>query len=173
MTRRMLESLPDEARLWLWVLDRPLEGSSLSIFESGMDAALAGWRHKGVTYDGAWTLRDGQLLLVAEPTMASQPSGCAISALTARVVRCVEEAGAALVPDGPVVACTCSGLRVFERHGIEGALAEGHLDRWTPILDRTLFSLGDLRRRGLTQSLETTWIGRKFGLQTVVGEALR
>lgn len=165
MARRTLESLPDEARLWMWVLDRPLDGTARENFESGVDGAVEGWRHKGVAYEGAWSLRDGQVLLVAESTMASQPSGCAISGLTNRIVRCVEEAGAVLIPDGPVVVCTCHGLVVIEREEIGAALAEGRLDQWSPILDRSLFNLGDLRRRGLTQSLATTWIGRKFGLQ--------
>lgn len=164
MTRSALDVLPDHARLWVLVLDRPLESGTRAPFEVGMAEVVACWRHKGTAYDGAWELRDGQLLLVAEPTMAAAPSGCAIDGLMRRVLRLVGEAGGSLVGDEAVVARSGRQWEALDRAELEGLLASGRLTAVTPVLDRTLFSLGDLRGRGLAQPLAETWIGRKFGL---------
>lgn len=164
MNLNAFSHLPDDARLWLFVLDRPLEGVSRTRFEASLAEALRGWQHKGTRYDAAaFTLAEGQVLLVAEPTMAVNPSGCAIEGLNRRVEHRVAEASAALVAEGPVVVKGAHGLVPVDRESLEQAVSEGRLEAGTPILDRTLFNLGDLRRRGLFQPAATTWLGRKFG----------
>lgn len=164
MARSTFETLPDEARLWLLVLDRPLDATEAARFEAGMEDVLGGWRHKGVAYQGTWSLRDAQLLLVAEPTMAEQPSGCAITGLMTRLARLAAEVGRTFIPDGPLVVCDCGGFRPIAREDIQGALSRGELHGRTRVLDRGLFNLGDMRRGGLTQALAHTWVARRHDL---------
>jgi len=170
MNPTVFSHLPDEARLWLFVLDRPLAGATLTQFESALADALSTWQHKGTRYDAAaFALVEGQILVVAEPTMAVNPSGCAIEGLNRKVEHRVAEASAALVAEGPVVVKGPEGLAPVDRDSLDAAVAEGRLAAGTPVLDRTLFSLGDLRKRGLFQPAGATWLGRKFGWAVLAG----
>ena len=77
-------TLPDDARLWLVAFDRPVEAAQLA---PEVEALLGRWRHKGVAYHGAWTLLEDRILAIAEPTLAVQPSGCAIDGMLRGVRR--------------------------------------------------------------------------------------
>lgn len=169
MTLAGLSHLPDDARLWLFVLETPMDSDARPGFEARLTESLGSWQHKGTSYDAAFTLLEDQILVVAEPTMAVNPSGCAINGLNRKVEKRAAEAGATLVPDGPVVIKASGGLKVVPREGLLVAVQAGWLEAETPVLDRTLFNLGDLRRRGLFQPAAATWLGRKFGFSVLAG----
>ena len=83
-------SLPDDARLWLLALDRPTDPALIA---PELEATLARWRHKGVQYQAAWALLHQQVLAIAEPTLAAQPSGCAIDGMLRSVHQLLGKAG--------------------------------------------------------------------------------
>lgn len=155
------DALPDDARLWLLALDRPTDAARLA---PQLDAALARWRHKGVQYQAAWSLLQNRVLAIAEPTLAAQPSGCAIDGMLRTIHRIAEEAGLALADPQAVVVRLADGIRIFPRTELEARLADGILDGATPVLDLALYTLGDLRQGRLEKPLATTWIGRKYKL---------
>ena len=158
--------LPDGARLWLMALDQATDTASLA---PELEATLAKWRHKGQQYHAAWTLLHGRILAIAEPTLAEQPSGCAIDGMLRSVHRIAEAAGLALAHDQDVVVRLASGIRVLPRTDLEARLADGTLDGATPVLDLALYTLGDLRQGRLEKPLGATWIGRKYKVQAPAG----
>lgn len=158
------DALPDDARLWLLALDRPVEAAQ---FAPELEVALARWRHKGVQYQAAWTLLQGRLLAIAEPTLAVQPSGCAIDGMLRTVRQIAEQAGLALADPQDVVVRLASGIRTVPRIELEARLADGTLNGATPVLDLALYSLGDLRKGLLEKPLAATWIGRKYKVDTL------
>lgn len=162
MADRDLASLPDNARLWLMALAKPLDPGARPILDAGMAKLLADWRHKGVAYQGAWTLLEEQILAVAEPTMTTAPSGCAIDGFFRKLARLRSELGLDTMPEDRVVARVDGHLRAFERPELADRLTDGTLQGETPIADLTLYDLGQLRRGGLWKPLHATWIGRKF-----------
>ncbi len=155
--------LADDARLWTFVLSKALEGAALARFEAGLAESLGTWRHKGQAYHAAFGLVGGQVLVVAEPTMATQPSGCAIEGLHRKVLRQAEVEGAHFQDEDRVILATDAGYRAILRSELDQAVAEGRLTAQTPVLDRTLFCLGDLRSRALFPPAHRTWLGRKYG----------
>ena len=86
-------TLPDDARLWLLALTCPTEAVVLA---PDLDAFLARWRHKGIQYQGAWTLLDNRIIAIAEPTLAAQPSGCAIDGMLRGIAQISAKLGMAL-----------------------------------------------------------------------------
>ena len=68
-------ALPDEARLWLLALERPSEAAALA---PELDALMSRWRHKGTQYQAAWTLLEQRFVAIAEPTLATAPSGLSL-----------------------------------------------------------------------------------------------
>ena len=169
MSLDALNALPDDARLWLLALDPAPDAAALARLTEAMDGLVAEWRHKGVQYAGAWALIEGRILALAEPTMASAPSGCAIDGMMRKVNRHVADLGLAMVdPVSAVLVRAKEGLRAIAKADLEARLADGALDAATPVLDLALFTLGDLRSGKLEKPLASTWIGRKYKVAAAV-----
>lgn len=158
MSLSAFSSLPDEARLWLLALAQPAEASVLA---PEMDALLGRWRHKGTQYQAAWTLLEHRILAIAEPILATQPSGCAIDGMLRGVNQIAAKSGLALEDPQAVIVRLADGIRAVSRADLEAWLADGTLDGSTPVLDLALLTLGDLRGGRLERPLAATWIGRK------------
>ncbi len=165
MTLSAFAALPDDARLWLLALARPTEASLLA---PDMQGLLGRWRHKGIHYQGAWTLLENRILAIAEPTLASQPSGCAIDGMLRGVSQFVAKQGMALEDPQAVMVRLKDGIRAIRRSELESRLSDGTLDGATPVLDLALLSLRDLRQGKLERPLAATWIGKKYKIQAPV-----
>lgn len=152
-------SLPDESRLWLLALTHDTEAAPLA---PELEALLGRWRHKGVQYQGAWTLLERRILAVAEPTLATEPSGCAIDGMLRGVNQLTAKLGLAFENPQAVLVRQTDGIRALPRHEIEAGLGDGTLDGTTPVLDLALLTLGELRQGRLERPLAATWIGRKY-----------
>jgi hypothetical protein len=157
-----LIALPDDARLWLLALDPAPDGEALAQLTETMDALMGEWRHKGVQYDGAWTLLEGRILVLAEPTMTTAPSGCAIDGMMRKVNRLAAGLGLAILDPATTVLARLGGrLHAIPKAELEARLGDGTLDAATPVLDLALFVLGDLKAGKLEKPLAKTWIARK------------
>jgi hypothetical protein len=162
MSLSAFTALPDDARLWLLALAQPTETALLA---PELDALFGRWHHKGIHYHAAWTLLEQRILAVAEPTLAAQPSGCAIDGMLRGVHQISARLGLALEDPQAVLVRLAEGLRTIPRAELEVRLAEGSLDGATPVLDLALLTLGDLRSGRLERPLASTWIGRKYKIQ--------
>ncbi len=162
MSLSAFTTLPDDARLWLMALTQATEAAVLA---PDIDALLARWRHKGVQYQGAWTLLEHRILAIAEPTLAAQPSGCAIDGMLRGVHQIASRLDLALEDPQAVIVRLADGIHAIPRADMEARLAEGLLDGSTPVLDLALLTLGELRGGKLERPLAATWIGRKYKLQ--------
>jgi hypothetical protein len=157
-------ALPDTARLWLLALTRPTEAALLA---PELEALMGRWRHKGVQYQGAWMLLENRILAVAEPTLAVEPSGCAIDGMLRGVHKLADQLGLALEDPQAVLVRLTDGLHTIPRSELEARLADGTLDPSTTVLDLALLTLGELRQGKLERPLSATWIGRKYKPQAV------
>jgi hypothetical protein len=152
-------ALPDDARLWLVALAYPTDAAALA---PDLDAFLGRWRHKGIQYQGAWTLLEDRILAIAEPTLAAQPSGCAIDGMLRGISQIAVKLGLVLEDPSVVLVRLQDGIHAIPRSELEAKLAEGSLDGATPVLDLALLTLGDLRQGKLERPLAATWIGRRY-----------
>ena len=152
-------ALPDDTRLWLLAFSQPVSATQLA---PDIEALLGRWRHKGIQYTASWTLLEDRILAIAEPTLAAQPSGCAIDSMLRGVRQVAERLGLDLQDPQAVLTHGAEGLRVFDRADLAARLEDGTLDALTPVLDLTLLTLGDLRAGRMERPLAATWIGRKY-----------
>ncbi|HLO67123.1 MAG TPA: hypothetical protein VK188_08910 [Holophaga sp.] len=162
MTPDPFPGLPDGSRLWLLPLEAPPAPEASAALAQGLDALMAQWRHKGHAYSGRWALLLGQVVAVAEPDLAGNPSGCAIDGMLRKVSRLLQDLGLAQVDPASHVLADAGGWRAFPKAGLEALLLDGTLGPETPVADLSLFSLGDLRAGRLQAPLARTWIGRRF-----------
>lgn len=161
-TLAAFDALPDDARLWLMAFVHPMEEAALA---PPVQELLGRWRHKGVHYTATWTLIEGRILAIAEPTLATQPSGCAIDGMLRGMNQIASRLGAALEDPLAVIVRQVGGIQAIPRAEIEARLADGTLDGATPVLDLGLLTLGELRGGRFERPLASTWIGRKYKIQ--------
>jgi hypothetical protein len=158
-----LDTLPGTSRLWLLALPVPPDPEAAVRLRQGLEAVVAQWRHKGQAYQGAGVLLEPQLLAVAEPTLATRPSGCAIDGMLRRIQRLVEGLGLGLVDPAASILVRLQGrLVAIPKEAIPARLEDGTLDTGTPLLDLSLYSLEDLRAGRLEVPLGASWVARRY-----------
>ena len=160
-----LQALPDHSRLWLLALVSFPDLASDARLRHGLAEILAQWRHKGQVYQGEGLLLEPQLIAVAEPSLASQPSGCAIDGMLRKVRRLLEQLNLDLVdPATSILVRAGDRLAAIPKNEIQARLMDGGLTGDTPVLDLSLYNLGALRAGRLEAPLASTWVGRKYGI---------
>ncbi len=156
-------SLPDHSRLWLLALASAPAPAAQAQLEQGLAEIIQQWRHKGQAYQGACTLLEGQIIAVAEPNLAENPSGCAIDGMLRKIHRLTEQLALDRVDPAQAVLVRRQGrLQALPKSSLGPCLQDGTLDSDTPVLDLSLYTLGDLRQGKLETPLSRTWIARKF-----------
>ena len=121
-----LHALPDSSRLWLLAFDPLPDLATEARLRHGLAEILAQWRHKGQVYQGEGVLLEPQLIAVAEPHLASQPSGCAIDGMLRKVHRLVQQLGLALAdPATRIVVRLDDRLVAIPKNEIEARLQDG------------------------------------------------
>ena len=159
------DALPGHSRLWLLALETAPDAAALASLQEGLTRIIAQWRHKGQAYEGACALLHGRIIAIAEPTLASAPSGCAIDGMLGKVSRLAEQLALPLVDPARSVLVRLDGeCRALPKSALGPCLEDGTLTAATPVLDLSLYTLAELRAGHLEAPLASTWIGRKFSL---------
>jgi len=164
MDRELFAGLSDATRLWVTVLERPMAESHCPDFEVSLREMLEAWRHKGQAYSADFVFLDRQILLIAEPLLAEAPSGCAIDGMLRKLSRILGDAQVRSVCDHEVVLRIEGRLEVHSRSELLPLFDSHRIGPETPVIDRSLHDLSQLRAGHLERPLAHTWIGRKHGL---------
>jgi len=156
----LLAPLPDAARVWLYVSDRPLAPDEQAALVGAMQRFFASWHTHRIPVTGGAAVLFGRVLVVAGAVAgaageaAGDLSGCGID----QHVREVERAGASLGVDwlggmhvalAPASDSTAPGvgeLRVLPRAEARAGVAAGTIPPGTRVLDTAPPSLGAVRR---------------------------
>ena len=75
------ESLPDNARVWVFASDQPLSGAVADTLLAAVDRFLAEWKAHGVPLPCARDWRDDRFLAIAVDVNTENASGCSIDGL--------------------------------------------------------------------------------------------
>ncbi len=142
------DSLPDDARLWVFAADAPLAAGSEADLLAAADAFLAGWAAHGAPLRAGREWRDGRFLAIAVDQSTAGASGCSIDGLF-RSLRAIEPAlGTSLLTAGRVYWRAADG-RVLggDRAALRAAVAAGTVGPGTPVFDTTVTTAADWRAR--------------------------
>jgi hypothetical protein len=142
------DSLPDDARLWVFASDRALTGDAAERLLGETDHFLAEWRAHGQPLSCARDWRDDRFLAVAVDQRDAHASGCSVDGLF-RTFQALEPAiGARLVGGGRVFWRDADGaVQAAPRLDFVRRLRAGELPRDVRILDTSVTTLGDWRAR--------------------------
>ena len=151
------ESLPANARVWIFSADRPITGRHSSDLLSEVDSFLTEWKAHGhpLTCGRAW--RDDRFLAIAVDQTDSYASGCSIDGLFRRLQAMQSTLGASIVGGGQIHYRDPSGaIKTVSRDEFTTLGARGGVTTATPVFDTTVATAGDWRDRFET-SAGRTW----------------
>ncbi len=146
MPRIDFPQLPDDARLWVFVADRPLADAAPIL--DAVDAHLAGWAAHGVPLVCARDWRDDRFLAIAVDEKATGASGCSIDGMFRTIARAQPQVGADLLASGRVAWRDGDGtIRVTTRAEFESLAAAGTITADTPVYETLAETVGAWRTR--------------------------
>jgi hypothetical protein len=152
------DSLPADARVWVFASDRPLRGADATLLLEEVDAWLDQWKAHGAPLRSAREWRDDRFLAIGVDPTAEQASGCSIDALFRTLQDVERRLATSLVAGGRIFYRGPDGeARAARRSDVSRLGAAGELTPMTPTFDT---SLTDARawREAFERPAAETWI---------------
>lgn len=142
------DSMPDDARVWVFGARAPLDEVDAPRLLTAVDRYLASWKAHGAALTCARAFRDEHFLAVAVDERASGASGCSVDGLF-RALQDVEEGiGTTLLAGGLAFFRDAGGfVHGVTRAEFEQMGARGDVDGATRVFDTTVTTAGDFRAR--------------------------
>ncbi|MBS1912670.1 MAG: ABC transporter ATPase [Bacteroidetes bacterium] len=164
MSLTTFEELPDDARLWLFHAERPLNDSEAAVLRSALEHFLEGWAAHRQDLTAAYDLRYNQFILLGIDESKLPPSGCSIDSM----MHTLEQIGDTLavdlvdapdVPyrDGEAVVCV-------SRDAFAKLAASGTVNAATIVFDRMVTRVRDVRSGRWETPARSSWHARAFDL---------
>lgn len=139
------ESLPDDARCWVFGARAPLDEVDASRLLGAVDAYLRTWKAHGAALTSAREFRDEHFLVVGVDERASGASGCSIDGLF-RVLQEIEKGiGTSMVGGGLVHFRQREFVLACTRAEFAAMAAAGDVDGDTLVFDPTVTTVGAYR----------------------------
>ncbi len=142
------DSLPDDARLWVFAAHAPLDEVDAPRLLGAVDGYLKTWKAHGAPLVCARDFRDERFLLIAVDERASGASGCSIDGLFNLLKEAEGGVGTSLVAGGQIFFRGAGGI-IFNcsRREFEFMAQMGDVNGDTVVFDTTLTSMADFRAR--------------------------
>lgn len=142
-----LDSLPNDARAWVFAADPALDAARSAQLLATVDAYLPTWKAHGSPLTVGRSLTDGRFLTVAVDQHTAGASGCSIDEFF-RVLKGVErDMGVSLLAGGRAFWRDAAGtVHGGSRDAFSDAAAHGSVTRETHVFDATVTTLGDRRQ---------------------------
>jgi hypothetical protein len=141
------ESLPDDARIWVFASDKPLTGAAADTLLAAVDQFLAAWKAHGVPLSSAREWRDARFLAVGVDVTAENASGCSIDGLFRTLQQLERTLGSRLVGGGRVFYRGRAGIETATRAEFAERVKAGEIARETPVFDTSITAVADWRAR--------------------------
>ena len=162
MTRIPFSELPDDARLWVFGSDRPLDEAEERRLLDAVDRFLESWKAHGEPLDAGRDWRHGRFLLVAVDESTAPPSGCSIDSMIHLLKELEADLGVTLVDNAPVWFRGDGRIRRASRAEFLARAESGEVGPDTVVFDNTVLRLEALREGKWEQPARETWHGKAF-----------
>ena len=160
--KTLFPDFPDEARLWVYPLAKPLSADDRARVVERLDAFLDEWASHGAPVHGAYTLIDDRFVLIAG-YVDDGVSGCSTDSMV-RVMKKLREESGIDGFDRTLVFFRDSADRVqaVSREDFKALVEAGNVDAETSVFDATIQFVGDLRRGGFETTFAKSWHASAF-----------
>ena len=151
------DSLPDDARVWVFATDRALDDAEAARLLAETDRYLAQWKAHGEPLTVARDFREHRFLTIAVDQRDAHASGCSVDGLYRAFKSLERDLGTGLVSAGRVHFRAADGtIRTVDRDEFTEHAAAGIVTPRTPVFDPSVTTLGDWRR-GFEKTVGESW----------------
>lgn len=151
------DTLPDDARVWVFGADRPLTGAETTRLLEVVDTYLARWAAHGTPLTSARDWRDDRFLTIAVDQRAAGASGCSIDALFHQLQQLERALATSIVGGGRVFYRDGSGtVHSTDRATFTDLAEHGTITAETRVFDPTVTTLGAWRT-GFERRAAESW----------------
>jgi hypothetical protein len=155
------ESLPADARLWIFAAERPLSNTEQERLLAAVDEFIDQWQAHGHALAAARELRYGQFLLLGVDESQEGASGCSIDAMTRTLGVLETQLGLELQNHAPVLYRTADGVARTSRPAFGDRARSGEVTPDTIVFDNSLTRVGDLADKWEVPA-RASWHGKAF-----------
>jgi len=145
MPRTTFDSLPADARLWIFAAERDLSASEGEYLLATVDGFLDQWGAHGHPLTSARDLKHHRFLLIAVDEAAAGASGCSIDALVRDIKRVEASLGLALIDHAPVLFRQGEAIARVPRDAFSDLVRAGEVTPQTIVFNNTLTRVGEVR----------------------------
>lgn len=155
MARIELQSLPDDARTWIFGISPRVDNSGAAEVLGGVEQFIESWKSHGDEIVGAADVIDGSFLVVAI-TPESETSGCSIDKMFGQLRALESKLGVSIVDSDRIFyRDQASEVRAVPRHEFRGVATPD-----TKVFDTTAERLADLRNGTWEKPASNSWHAR-------------
>lgn len=164
-----LDTLPDDARTWVFAATPALAAGADTQLLAEVDEHLARWHAHGAPLTVARALTDARFLLIAVDQRSANASGCSIDGLFRTLREAEGRLGVSLVAGGRVFWRDARGaVQGGARDAFVAAAVAGGVTAETPVFDTTVGTLGAWRT-GFEKRAADSWHGPLVPRTTATG----
>jgi hypothetical protein len=152
------ETLPSNARVWIFASDRPLGRDESQVLLEEVDRFLDQWKAHGASLRSAREWRDDRFLVIGVDPTAEQASGCSIDGLFRGLQALERPLATVLIAGGRVFYRDAKGHpQVALRKEVPVLFENEYLTSETPVFDTSLTDAASYRTR-FERPLRDTWV---------------
>lgn len=159
-----LASMPDEAQVWIYLANRPLQENDLTKATEVLSSFVEGWKAHGKPLKATFEIFYNQVLVLAADPALEAPSGCSIDAS----VHCIKTLGELLQIDFfdrlLVAYLEQDHLKTLPFDIVKRNIKLGEFSADTLILNNNMSTMADFRQKWLCQA-SASWLGRFFSVR--------
>jgi hypothetical protein len=161
MTQHYFPNFPDDARLWVYALSRPLTSDELGRVTAELSAFVPTWNSHGAPVHGAYEILEHRFVLIAGYVDAGI-GGCSTDSMV-RVMKQLREAGIDGFDRSLVFFRDAAGkVQAVRRDDFQQLVGTGQVDAHTVVFDPTIQVVGDLRRGAFETTFGRSWHAAAF-----------
>lgn len=141
------DSLPDDARVWVFGSSKRLSEKESGMLLQRVDEFLADWKAHGDPLSAARIFSRQRFLTIAVDQKSANASGCSIDGLFRSLKELETQIGASLVDRSLVYYSDAQGTHSVHRDEFSALAASGAVTPSTCVFDPTVTHLGEWRAR--------------------------
>lgn len=143
-----IDTLPDDARVWVFAANDVLTADAESLLLTEADTFLLQWRAHGTPLLGARELREGRFLCIAVDERAAGASGCSVDTLFRRLRELEPALGTSLIAGGQIFWRNADGVvERASREQFAAHAAGGTVGAQTRVFDVSVTTLAAWRQQ--------------------------
>lgn len=161
----MIESMPDEARLWAYHADRPLSSPEAEALKKNLDRFVPEWSAHGKALAAAYDLKYSQFLLLAVDESKASASGCSIDSMVHYLQSLRFSLGVQFVGTPPVCYRKGDSIHYCSRDQFRKLVKEGEISEDTIVFNETIQTVGEYKKGFWEGPFSRSWHSKAFPLE--------